>query len=141
MNRIIKRVLVGLLGGALTGVIILGIGGRLLMRSIMLMAGGEGGFSWGGSLEVVLLGLIVGLISGGVFSLSEKINNHNNLLVGLIFGTLVFLAIILLPIDGKGAASGFPELQWQIYLLFGGLFLLFGLTFSLCYRWLLGNVQ
>ena len=51
-----------LLRGALLGVVILGIGGRLLMRVIAHMEGRIPVFTPQGSLNVVFMGTIAGLL-------------------------------------------------------------------------------
>jgi hypothetical protein len=53
----------GLLG-LLLGVVILGIGGRVLMRIVAVATSGTGGFSLGGTLEVVLAGALFGGLAG-----------------------------------------------------------------------------
>lgn len=61
----------GLLG-LLLGVVILGVGGRILMRIIALAAFGAGGFSVGGTIEVVLAGGLFGALAGLAFPLLPR---------------------------------------------------------------------
>ena len=97
------------------------------MRAIAIMSGGSGNFSWGGSFEVVLLGLLIGICSGAFMGLSLPFAMRNKSIWGLLHGLLAYLMVLVLPIGGKGAARGFPDLQLTIHLLFGGLFLLYGI--------------
>lgn len=127
MRHTLKNIGVGILGGLISGIVILGIGGRLVMRAIAVMAGGSGSFSWGGSIEVVLLGAIIGICSGAFMGLSLPLAMRNKLIWSLLQGLLAYLMVLVLPIGGKGAARGFPDLQITIHLLFGGLFLLYGI--------------
>ena len=131
MHATLRNVLIGLLGGMVSGTMVLGIGGRLLMRGIAIMAGGSGNFSWGGSMEVVLLGVLIGICSGIFMGLSIPFSMRNKLVWGLFHGFLAYLMVLVLPIGGKGAARGFPDLQLTIHLLFGGLFLLYGILSTL----------
>lgn len=126
MDKLLKRIFFGLLAGIIAGTLIIGIMGRLAMRVIALMGGLRGGFSWGGTMEVVLLGLIIGAISGAIYALLQYYLFNNKLLTGALYGLLVFAAILLLPIEGKGAAKGFPDLQVPIYLIFGVLLTVYG---------------
>lgn len=126
---IFKKFLRSLFTGLFLGALILGAGGRLFMRVIAEMGGLEGGFSWGGSLEVVLVGLITGGIAGICYPLWLRIPLNKNL-QGILYGLLVFMVFLLAPVSGKGAARGFPDLQLQIYIGFGLLFLLFGYVLS-----------
>lgn len=132
----LKRLLIGACAGLVSGTIILGIGGRLAMRLIAIVGGLPGGFSWGGSLEVVALGLLIGLLSGAIFGMIDKLGFQKKAYSGLLYGTLVFGSIIILPIEGKGAAAGFPQLLLIIYLIFGILFLLYGWALAILFdRW------
>jgi hypothetical protein len=131
VNPVLRTILAGLLGGMISGTLVLGIGGRILMRGIAIMAGGSGNFSWGGSLEVVFLGSLIGLISGAFMGLSLQFAMRNKLIWGLLQGFLAYLMVLVLPIGGKAAAKGFPDLQVTIHLIFGGLFLLYGILAAL----------
>ena len=131
MNPLLRNVLAGLLGGLISGILVLGIVGRLLMRGIAILAGGSGNFSWEGSLEVVLLGTLIGLVSGAFMGLSLPFAMRNKLIWGLLQGFLAYLMVLVLPINGKGAAQGFPQFQVTIHIVFGGLFLIYGLAAAL----------
>jgi hypothetical protein len=48
------------------GTLVLGLGGRLVMRATARLAGHPGGFSVGGSLEVLLIGAMFGVVGGGL---------------------------------------------------------------------------
>ena len=127
MQPALKTIFAGILGGLLSGTIVLGVGGRLIMRGIAIMAGGSGNFSWGGSMEVVFLGTLIGLCSGAFMGISLPFAMRNKFIWGALQGFLAYLIVLVLPIGGKGAARGFPDLQVTIHILFGGLFLLYGI--------------
>lgn len=57
-----------LLGGIL-GLPILGIGSRVAMRGIAVLSGTPAGFSWGGTMTVVLLGVAAGAAAGAIYQL------------------------------------------------------------------------
>ena len=128
MYLILKNIVKGTLAGLMSGTLILGLGGRLLMRGIAILAGGSGSFSWAGSGEVVALGSIIGICSGAFLGLSSPFAMRNKLIWGMLHGALAYIMVLVLPIGGKGAARGFPDLQVTIHLLFGGSFLLFGIA-------------
>ena len=129
-----RNVGIGIVVGLLGGTLILGVGGRLAMRLISIMAGRSGGFSWGGTLDVVLLGLIIGVLSGAIYGFVEKYGFASTLLNGCLYGLLLFVLILILPIEGKGAARGFPEMQPTIYLVFATVFLLYGIVLAHFFR-------
>lgn len=118
----------GILAGLISGISVLGIGGRLVMRAIAIMAGGTGKFSWDGSLDVVLLGTIIGICSGAFMGLSLPFAMRNKMIWGLLQGLLAYLMILVLPIDGKGAVQGFPQFRVAVHIFFGSIFLLHGLA-------------
>ena len=89
--------------GAGVGALVLGIGGRAAMRGIAILSGAPPSFSWGGSLRVVLLGSLAGLV-GGLILLGLRTFLRNRWLIQ----TLLFYAIIVLitlrglrPIDSQ----------------------------------------
>src|SRR5512132_637817 len=61
-----------LLRGALLGLVILGIGGRLLMRVIAHMEGRVPAFTIQGSTTVVFAGTVAGLLSGLIYHLLRR---------------------------------------------------------------------
>jgi len=132
--KILINIIIGLFSGLISGTLILGVGGRLMMRAMAVIGGLTGGFSWGGSLEIVILGSLIGLCSGTFLGISFPFSFQNKLIWGLLHGILAYLMILILPIDGKGAAQGFPELQLTIHILFGGLFLLFGIGMAFLFH-------
>lgn len=134
MRQIFGYILLGILAGLISGTLILGIGGRLMMRTMAVIGGLSGGFSWGGSLEVVILGTLIGLCSGAFMGISFPFSFRNRIVWGLLHGMLAYLMILILPIDGKGAAQGFPDYQLTIHILFGGLFLLYGIGMAFLFH-------
>jgi hypothetical protein len=61
-----------LVRGTFLGLLILGIGGRLLMRVIAHMEGRIPAFTLGGSLTVVFAGTVAGAISGLIYYLLRR---------------------------------------------------------------------
>jgi len=135
VNDFLRRILIGLVAGLAAGTVIIGIGGRLAMRLITILGGLPGGYSWDGTLEVVMFGLITGIISGVVFGTVERYAFSNRMLTGLVYGALVFGSLVVIPIDAKGAASGFPDLQAAIYLIFGSVLLVYGIALATMFSW------
>ena len=61
-----------LLRGALLGLLVLGIGGRLLMRGIAHMEGRVPAFTVPGSLTVVFAGTVAGAFAGLIYHLLQR---------------------------------------------------------------------
>ena len=55
-----------LVAGALSGLVILGIGGRVAMRLIALHNGQPGGWTVGGTMTVIFLGVVSGVGGGAI---------------------------------------------------------------------------
>jgi hypothetical protein len=58
--------------GTLLGLVILGIGGRLLMRVIAHMEGRVPAFTLGGSITVVFAGTVAGALAGLIYHLLRR---------------------------------------------------------------------
>lgn len=88
-GRSIKPLLpvwLGVLSGAGAGAL-LGIGLRVGMRAVAIVAGEPTSFSIGGSVFVLMLGVILGATFGGLYSATRRwLPEHSE---GLVFGLLV----------------------------------------------------
>lgn len=100
------------------GALILGIGGRIAMRGIVLMAGGTPGFSWGGTLTVILLGLLSGLAGALVLVGVRFLLPARPLVRGILYWAFLILV----------AMRGLQPVNPQRLLLFMPLILLYGIT-------------
>jgi hypothetical protein len=97
------------------------------MSVIALLAGLRPSWSLGGTLEVIGFGALAGMPSGLVWGLVEHAVPGKPLEKGIGYGVLVFLVILLLPIQAKRAAFGFPQLLPVTVALFAGLFVIYGM--------------
>lgn len=123
----VKRVLKTGVVGTLSGAIVLGAGGRFLMRGFAILGGIEPGFSWGGTLELIAFGAIIGVITGLIFGIMKPyFALKNDFAGGLLIGGMAYIIILLLPIEGKQAAENLPEYQAEILAGFFLLFAMFG---------------
>lgn len=95
-----------LLVASALGAIVLGIGGRVLMRIIALANGSAGGFSIAGSLEVVAAGALFGALGGLVLLILDRARLHRRRAV--ILTVALFLIIGLASDAARGAASRIP---------------------------------
>ena len=55
-----------LVAGALSGLVILGVGGRVAMRLIGLHNGQPGGWSFGGTMTVIFMGVVSGVAGAAI---------------------------------------------------------------------------
>jgi len=125
----VKKLLLDSLLATLIGGLVLGIGGRVLMRLVAVFAGGETGFDWGGSFEVVAFGALVGLVSGIFYHLLLKGRFKSRMLESVILGLGTFVILSYLPIEGKYAIEAYKTDIWfPIVAGFALLFFLFGMA-------------
>jgi hypothetical protein len=112
------------LWGMLVGVVILGVGGRVAMRGIALATVGAGGFSVGGTMTVLFLGLVSGAAGGLILFTARSFFHRWPPLPTLAYwGALVFLAFRgLHPVDTLRLALFLPLialygllLQWRTW--------------------------
>lgn len=108
MPRIARDDMIAVAAGALSGALLLGIGGRLAMTALPLITGGRPSFSWGGSFEVVLLGAIYGLAGGGVLAYLRRRSPGGVLRRGLLLGAVMLAAAWATSSVGRSTASGAP---------------------------------
>lgn len=119
----------GLFAGALSGVAVLGILGRAVMRIVALRVGAEPGFSVGGTLEVLATGLLLGAASGPLYALSRRFLPGPADLRGLAFGGALFSLLLLFPPPAaRSAVRGLEELLPFLVMMFGILFLVYGVA-------------
>jgi hypothetical protein len=115
--------------GVAVGTLVLGIGGRLAMRGIAHFVGQPPSFSLGGSVTVIFLGMVSGLVGAVVFvSLRVWLPRWRLLRITLFW---VFLTLVtlrgLLPLDT-------PRL-----VLFGPLVVIYGVALE--FLWSLRSLR
>ena len=119
---------------AIVAGVLLGTAARLAMRVLVWLAGGAGGFSRGGSVEIVVFGALLGApIALAVFAVRQW-RGWQHPWVGVWTGLALYLAAVARPSPSAQsalAASALPG--WQIFLIFGLVFVAFGLWIDL--RW------
>jgi hypothetical protein len=126
----IRKMSIGARAGLVSGVV-LGIGARLAMRVVALASNRAAEFSVEGTLGILLIGVIIGMISGLIFMALRKYLPGNGLMKGLIYGALIYLALALVLRTalqeeiGPAIAAGLLPL---ILGMFGLAFIAYGLV-------------
>lgn len=97
----------GAVAGAVAGTLILGVGGRLVMRIMALLFSPEPPeFSWGGSLDVIGAGAMYGTLAGLLREpLARRLPRRA---VGPALGVVTYLGIALVSRAAKDAAASVP---------------------------------
>ncbi len=114
------------------GAIVLGVGGRIVMRAIGLIANRAPEFSPGGTIEVIAFAAIVGSVAGAAFAAIKEYLPGAALLRGMLFGLLLFLAVSLIRLPSvERSAAAFEGFLPPIILMFGAIFLLYGMALAM----------
>lgn len=123
----VRRFAIALLAGAGVGLVILGVGGRIAMRIIAIVAGQAPGFSVGGTLDVVLVGGMWGAPGGSIALMLERFVTRR-LLRGVVLGAIGFgVAMLTVGRALSGPVAG-PRV-WPIAVtLCAALFLAYGIA-------------
>jgi hypothetical protein len=113
----------------MTGVLVLGLGGKVWMFLTSLVLNDNAGFSLRSTLEFVLFGGIVGLVAGLAYLWLLKGRIKRPLFEGTYFGLGTFVALSFFPIEGRLGVAGY-ELIPLFLILFGYsiLFWLYGVA-------------
>ena len=121
----------GAIAGMVLGALVLGLGGRLVMRILALAIARDPLFSIGGSLEVIAYGAIIGMASGAVFVLAHPILPERWWIAGMIMAAVTYAGTILtLPAHIADTARPFASMMPAVLALFGMCFLVFGLAMA-----------
>src|SRR5438105_3494529 len=94
-REIVRRTaLAGLVAGLGSGILALGLGGRLAMRVLALVADRPTHFGLGASLGIVLIGGILGVLASLGYLLVGRRAPGAPALKGALYGTLLFAVLI-----------------------------------------------
>jgi hypothetical protein len=89
--------------GAVLGLPILGIGSRIAMRLVAVGTNQPSGFTVGGSLTVVFMGVVAGLAAGAIYAILARVLSRRTGIRSLLFGVI----IVLLTVRGVAPATPF----------------------------------
>jgi len=127
-----KRQVASTIGAGLaSGLLILGVGGRIAMRVVAYTASDPLRFTLGGTLQVVALGAAWGGLTGPILLLLARLPRSRRRWTGPLFGTIVLgLAVLIvgtvLGFEGRIVAP--PAFIALSAVLFPLLFVLHGIT-------------
>jgi protein-S-isoprenylcysteine O-methyltransferase Ste14 len=114
--------------------VVLGAAARLAMRVLAWLSGTAGGFSRGGSVEIVVFGALLGApVALAVFGIRQW-RRWEHAWVGVWVGLALYLAAVVRPSpSAQSALAASPLAGWQIFAIFGAVFLAFGAWID--FRW------
>ena len=90
-----RKVLLALVSGAVTGVLVLGIAGRVSMAAVALVTGYSLNLSLRGLLEVAVTGTVVGAVGGILLLVPRRMRRTVDLARGMLVGATLFVCSLL----------------------------------------------
>jgi len=124
----IREGLLPLAAGTVAGLLVLGLGGRLLMAALVLLRGGRPGFTAGGSLRVVLVGTAYGALGGLLLLPLRRVVGGRRLLSGPLLGLVLLVVGWLTSPVGRATASGPGRREVIVVALAVLAFIAYGVT-------------
>jgi hypothetical protein len=118
------------LAGTATGVVVLGLGGRLATALVAIAAGRPSNLSARGLLEVVVVGALFGVVGGHLaWALRRALPGAGKVRGVLAGGGLFAIALLWSWLNGHLAPSG--DGVWWTLAVVGAVFLIYGLVLEL----------
>lgn len=133
-----QQILASVTAGLVSGLIILGVGGRVLMRLLAFTTPENPRFTWFGTVQIIVLGAAWGLLTGPLI-LVVRSRLGRARLIALVFGLSVFVpaAVPFLLFSGfSGPIVAPASFLWFSAFTLPALFVLHGMAVhTLCCRW------
>lgn len=116
------------LGYAIIAGLVFGVAARIVMRMIAVLAGSTEAFSWGGSIEVVVMGLLIGTPIALFFLALRSRLEWAPPWAGVALGASLFAATALRPLpSSQSALAGTNDPPLATAALFAALWIGYGL--------------
>lgn len=132
VSRPYRNLALALVVGTGSGLVCLGVGWRLIMRGIVLMAGQSPSYWWPATLGIVATGAAVGTISALLFLGARWIPGATGTRAGVWFGLILYALLFWqMPDRVRRELEAYPQFLWHSVGLFGITFLAHG--------WILGR--
>jgi len=116
--------------GAIVGALILGLIGKFVLAFISLFVGSVMNLSLSGILEAIVLGTIMGAVGGLLAIGIRKIKILKTTGQGLVIGTTLYMLSLLFTILLTKMEVNFTGLQFLTLVVVLGLYILYGVSFS-----------
>jgi len=130
-----NNIFLTVVAGAISGILVLGIFGRIVTTCIEFTMRNKIHYSLPGLFEIVLVGLIVGAIGGFVYFIIKYLYQIRNLTIGLFVGLIMFLCSTIYMVLTDRVAFGIGP----TYLLLAMaiiVFILYGIFIPTVISWL-----
>ncbi len=131
-----RRIVRTALAGFVSGLLVLGIGGRALMRLLAFATPEDPRFTWYGTLQIIVLGALWGLLTGPLILAAPSRLRESQL--GAVVFSLVIFALAAIPFllysGFIGSLVAPTSFLWLGALSFPALFVAWGAVFFVLRR-------
>lgn len=131
-----RGLLISGLAGLAAGLVILGVGGRILMRILAFTTPEDPRFTWFGTVQIVSVAAAWGLLTGPLIALASA-NLRSSVLAGSVYGLVVFLlaAVPFFLYSGFGGTLVAPStFLWLGAITFPLLFATYGIVVTMLWE-------
>ncbi len=132
MKTTVRQRLCSLLAGIVSGVMILGIGGKLVLKVMTIIANSPPTLSGEVAANVVYIAVVLGAIAGLLFPFAARPMSAFQGATGAAFGLLIYVAVIPMILTGM-RENALVQSDWLplSVAVFGLLFLGFGIVMEM----------
>jgi len=116
------------LAGAIAGVVVLGVIGRVVMAGVALVTGSPLNISMRGLLEVLFVGVLVGAIGGFLLLPVRSVVRGGQMARGAVLGALLFLGSFLFSLLWRMCLSSSQTVLPLTLVVVGVLFVIYGIA-------------
>lgn len=130
-----RGILLAVVAGAVSGIMILGLVGRLATALIALAVGVEMNLSGRGIFEVMTLGMVVGVVGGVVLFAMRRVARSPRVAHGVTLGIVLFVGSLVFESLGGGVTAT----TWSTYpltiVVVGVVFIAYGVEMEKLLAW------
>jgi hypothetical protein len=131
-----------IVAGILSSFLFLGIGGRIAMRVLAILAEQEPRFTVEGTIAILIFSTTIGIVGGALFPVVGNYLPSPATARGGAWGLILFIVLIpMLPADIHQEALEFEHFLPLTITLFGLLFLAFGVVLELLRQALCSSIH
>lgn len=126
--KLFNKCLLAVLAGAVAGVLILGLGGRIAMALIAIGSGTDLNLSLRGIFEVLPVGILIGTVGGLLLVPVRIVFPTHRLTRGIIIGALLFSGSLLISWSAGGLKLDFHSVLPLTLAVVAIIFMLYGVA-------------
>jgi hypothetical protein len=124
-----------MLSGAVAGVVILGLVGKIAMVIVSLLMGSNTNLSLSGIYEAIIIGTVFGIIGGLIQIPVGRIKEFSMFVQGIVIGLILFALSILLSTLFTRMKFDFSVAQLLTFAAIFGIYVFYGVSVITIVNW------